>query len=363
MDGSKAEGMTAMPNTPTALMSVPELAAEFDVAPGYLAAATSGAAPRRSAAALQADLERWRGGFIDPGAYDGVVARTRGAYAQLVGVAPEQVAIGSQTSALVAVVAASLPDGAEVLVAEGDFTSIVFPFLASGRFSVRFVELAGLAEAVGDSTDLVVFSLVQSATGEVADVDAISAAAARHGVATLVDTTQAAGVFPVAAGRFDATVCHAYKWLCAPRGVAFLTVSTTFAERLRPVAAGWYAGRDPWTSIYGATMELATDARRFDVSPAWQAFVGAEPAIGLFAAADIPALWRHATDLGDSLCRGLGIPEQHQAIVTWSDPDGSHLERLAAAGLRASGRAGRVRAAFHVWNTPDDVAAVLDALA
>ena len=355
--------MTASPIAPSALMTVPELAAEFDVAPGYLAAATSGVAPRRAVAAMQADLERWCRGFIDPGAYDGVVARTRAAYARLVGVTPQRVAIGSQTSALVATVAASLPDGAEILIAEGDFTSIVFPFLAGERLSVRFVELAGLAAAIRDSTDLVAFSLVQSATGELADVDSILSAAGRHGAATLVDLTQAAGVLPVAAGQFDATVCHAYKWLCAPRGVAFLTVSEGFAERLRPVAAGWYAGDDPWASIYGSRMALAADARRFDVSPAWQAFAGAEPAIELFAAADIGALWEHSTALGDELCRGLGIPEQHQAIVTWPDPDGSGVGRLAAAGLRVSGRAGRVRAAFHAWNTPDDVAAVVAALA
>ena len=36
------------------------------------------------------------------------------------------------------------------------------------------------------------------------------------------------------AGMFDATVCHAYKWLCSPRGVAFLTVSEEFQTRAHP---------------------------------------------------------------------------------------------------------------------------------
>lgn len=343
-------------------LTVGQLAGQFDVDPGYLSAATCGVAPRPAVAALRADLERWRRGGVDAGAYDPVVSRTRAAYARLVGVDPGRVAIGSQTSALVANIAVSLADGSEVLVAEGDFTSIVYPFLAGERLRVRCVPMSELANAISDTTDLVVFSLVQSATGQVADADEITLAAAAHGAATLVDTTQAAGVLPVQAGRFDATVCHAYKWLCAPRGVAFLTVSEQFAGRLRPVAAGWYAGDDPWTSIYGSRMVLATDARRFDVSPAWQAFVGAEQSISLFADADTPSLWRHATGLGDALCAGLGIPEQGQAIVTWADPDGSQLARLTAAGIRASGRGGRVRAAFHVWNTEADVRAVLAAL-
>ncbi|ERK70936.1 hypothetical protein N136_02723, partial [Leifsonia aquatica ATCC 14665] len=35
---------------------------------------------------------------------------------------------------------------------------------------------------------------------------------------------------------------------------------------------------------------------------------------------------------------------------------------LTAAGLRASGRAGRARVAFHLWNSPDDVRTALHAL-
>lgn len=355
--------MTTLASAPSTLLTVPELAAEFDIEPGYLAAATSGAAPRRTISALQADAERWRRGHADPGAYDNVVARTRAAYARLVGVDADRVAIGSQTSALVATISSSLPDGAVVLVAEGDFTSMVYPFLVGERLVVREAPVSELAAEITPEVDLVVFSLVQSATGEVADQEAIAAAARAVGAATLVDLTQAAGVLPVDAGRFDATVCHAYKWLSAPRGVAFLTLAPEFAARLRPLAAGWYAGEEPWRSVYGSRMELAGDARRFDVSPAWQAFVGAEQSIGLFAAADVAAIWRHASGLGDAVCRGLGVAEQHQAIVTLADPDGDRLARLTAAGIRASGRAGRLRLAFHVWNTPDDVAAVLAALA
>ena len=343
-------------------LAVAELAAEFDIEPGYLSAASCGVAPRRAIAAMRADEDRWRTGQADLGAYDNTVARTRAAYARLVGVGADRVAIGSQTSALVANISASLPDGAVVLIAAGDFTSMVYPFLVGERLVVREAPVGELAEAVTADTDLVVFSLVQSATGEVADADAIAAAARSVGAATLVDLTQAAGVLPVDASRFDATVCHAYKWLAAPRGVAFLTLTPEFAARLRPVAAGWYAGEQPWRSVYGSRMELASDARRFDVSPAWQAFVGAEQSIGLFATADIAAIWRHASALGDAVCRGLGLAEQHQAIITIEDPEGELLARLAAAGIRASGRAGRLRLAFHVWNTAEDVAAVLAAL-
>lgn len=339
-------------------LSLADAAREFDAPPGYLAAATLGIPPQRAVRALRADLDAWAAGGRDPAGYDGVVARTRASFARLVGVPATRVAIGSQTSALVSVVAAAVPAGAEVLVAEGDFSSVHFPFLARSGVRVRSVPLGALADAVDEGTFLVAFSLVQSATGAVADAAAIREAAARVGALTLCDLTQAAGVLPVAAGEFDATVCHSYKWLCAPRGVAFLTVGERFDALLAPIQAGWYAGDDPWRNVYGPAMSLATDARRFDVSPAWPAWVGAEQSIGLFADLDVADLWAHAAGLGAALCDALGIPEQRQAIVTWPDESGSDLAKLSAAGLKVSGRAGRLRASFHLWNDLADVEAV-----
>jgi hypothetical protein len=58
----------------------------------------------------------------------------------------------------------------------------------------------------------------------------------------------------------------------------------------------------------------------------------------------------------------LGIEPQRRPIVTWPDPEGADLQKLVAAGIRASGRAGRLRAAFHIWNDLDDVELVVQAL-
>lgn len=337
--------------------------ASFENPRGYLAAATMGLPPAPMVAALRADLDGWESGTCNPMDYDGVVARTRASYARLVGIPEDRVAIGSQTSVFVGLAASAVPAGAEVLCVDGDFSSIVFPFVQRPDVEVRSVPLEELAGSIGPRTWLVVFSHVQSSDGRVADVEAITAAARMNGTRTLCDTTQSAGVHPVDAAQFDATVCHAYKWLCSPRGVAFLSVSQSFQGELRPVHAGWYAGDSIWSSCYGPSMRLASDARQFDVSPAWQAWVGAEVSIGMFAELDIAAVWERNVALGDLLCDGLGIDRQGQAIVTWSDVDGRDLARLAASGVTASGRAGRLRAAFHLWNDESDVDAVLRALA
>ena len=340
--------------------------AQFGDPHGYLAVASIGLPPAAAVSALRADLDAWSRADRDPQGYDPVIDSTRSHYARLVGVPESAVAIGSQTSVLTGLVAASAPAGAEIVVVATDFSSIVFPFqqraTMPGGPVVRLVSLEELPDAIGDATWMVVFSLVQSATGRVADVPAILEAAHRHGALTFCDTTQATGVLPVDASLFDVTVCHAYKWLCAPRGVAFLTLSERMSAAMTPLFAGWYAGDDVWRSCYGPTATLASDARRFDVSPAWQAWIGAEQSIGLFASLDIGEVWARTSGLGDALCRGLGIPEQHQPIVTWPDTDGADLQRLVAAGVRASGRAGRLRASFHLWNDESDVELVLGAL-
>ncbi|PZU49544.1 MAG: aminotransferase [Microbacterium sp.] len=341
-----------MPLAPTDTLA--GLRAEFDGAAGYLAACTAGLLSAPSRAAMTADLL----GRPDPLSYGLAVEESRAHFASLVGVGVDRVAIGSQTSVQVSLLASALPEGAEVLVPEHEFSSLVLPFVHAGRgIRVRTAPLDGLADAITSGTHIVAFSLVQSGSGAVADLDAICAAAARVGARTVCDATQAVGWMPVDASRVDALLCHAYKWLCCPRGVAFLTLRQDCARTLTPLHAGWYAGDDPWASCYGGDASLAGCARRFDVSPAWQAFVGAAPALAAFAAADMTAVEAHATGLADAFRERLGLPrpERRSAIVTWPDADGTDLAKLTAAGVVASGRNGRARVAFHVFNDIHDV--------
>lgn len=167
----------------------------FAPAPGYLAACTAGLPTRATVAAMHADVDAWAAGEAGPLAYRALVERGRSAFARIVGVDAAHVAIGSQTSAMVAVVAASVPDGAEVLVADGDFSSVVFPFLAQAYRGVRVrsVPLDDLAASITRDTRLVAWSAIQSATGAVADDRAVVDAARATGTRTLCDLTQAAG--------------------------------------------------------------------------------------------------------------------------------------------------------------------------
>lgn len=322
---------------------------------GYLNACSMGLPPAGVTQATYHHAIDWAEGRTSPAGYSEIVERVRAGYAGLVGVPVDDVAIASQTSVIAGMIAASLPPGVEVLCVDGDFSSMVFPFLAQQLrgVRVRHVPLAELADAIRGDTYLVAFSLVQSGDGAVADVDAIVTRARAAGAFTFCDLTQAAGAMPVDASLFDATACNAYKWMMCPRGVAFMTASPEFAATVIPVNAGWYAGDVVWDSLYGPTMRLAGDARRFDVSPAWPSWVAAEPALDLLGQLDPAEV--HAANLrrANAFCSGIGLDPQDQAIVTWLDPEGASLDALTRAGITASGRNGRVRVAFHLWN--DDV--------
>jgi len=76
-------------------------------------------------------------------------------------------------------------------------------------------------------------------------------------------------------------------------------------------------------------------------------------------------LHAHATGLAARFRAliGLAEPARPSAIVTWPDASGADLARLTAAGLIASGRNGRARVAFHVFNDERDVDLAARALA
>ncbi len=343
--------------------------AAFEPVPGYLNAASLGLPPRSVADAMRAGVDAWQAGSAGPADYDDAVSRSRELYAGIVEVEASRVAVGSQVSVAAGMVAASLPDGARVVCVDGDFSSMVYPFAvhADRGVDVVHVPLDDLAGAVRPGVDLVAFSLVQSADGRVADSPGVVAAARAAGATTFCDLTQAVGWLPVRAGDYDLTVCSAYKWLCAPRGTAFTTATPQAAARLRPLHAGWYAGADVWGSTYGPAMRLADDARRFDVSPAWLPWVGTVPALELFSGLltgdDPGAVARHGAGLGDALLAALGHEPRGRPVVSLPDADGVGAARLAAAGATVASRAGRVRVAFHLWNSGADVALAAGALA
>ncbi|MEY2441826.1 MAG: hypothetical protein QOJ46_1252 [bacterium] len=348
------------------MLTIAQASDQWTPAGIYLNTASYGLPPRDGFDALQAALADWRGGRTGWERWGESSEAARTAFAAMVGVQPERVSIGATVSEFVGMAAACLAPGSRVLVPDIEFTSTLFPFLvqearATGRVVVETVAPARLAEAIDARTDVVAFSAVQMSTGEVADLDAIVAAAAHHGALTLLDATQACGWLPLDATRFGAVVCSAYKWLMSPRGTTFMATGDDWLERIVPHSAGWYAGADVHQSYFGPPLRLASDARRLDTSPAWFSWVGTQPALELLNRIGIDAVHAHDVALANRFRAGLGLEPSNSAIASIDLPGAA--ERLERAGIMAAERGGRLRASWHVYNTEADVDATLDALA
>jgi selenocysteine lyase/cysteine desulfurase len=189
-------------------------------------------------------------------------------------------------------------------------------------------------------------------------LDAISSAAASYDALTLVDATQACGWLPLDAARFSLVVTGGYKSLCR---TAFMTIAPQLRDRIVPLAAGWYAGEHPWDSCYGTPVRLASDARRFDVSPAWLSWHAAAATLELFEALGLGRIHEHNLALANRLRTGLGLEPGDSAIVSLNAADEA-TERLADAGVKASVRANRIRLSCHLYNDEEDVDRTLEAV-
>ena len=340
--------------------------AEFTPTSTFLNTASNGLLPARAVSALhEAALLRAEGRPLTA-LYEDVEA-CRAAYARLAGVPAGRVALGASVAAHTGLIAASLPAGAEVLTAEGDFTSVMNAFHVRGDLKVRTVPLERIAESVRPGTALVAVSAVQSADGRIADLSALREAARAHGARTYVDFSQSAGWLPMDAGAHDFSAAVSFKWLLGPHGAAFLVVPADFGG-LTPLLAGWVAGEKPWESTYGPVAEYAHSARRFDLTHALFTFAGLRRSLDLIEELGVAAVHAHDVGLADRFRAGLvslghePVAAPGSAIV--SVPGlGARQPELSEAGIEVSDRAGNLRAAFHLYNTAADVDRLLDVLA
>src|SRR2546423_908000 len=129
------------------MLSLADARKDFEPDRVYVNTASIGLPPRRGLKALDDAIAKWRTAHPEGARHDELITRSRAQFSALVNTTPERVAIGNQVSTFSALVANALPDGARVLAAEEDFTSVIYPFLAHADRGVR-VQALPLAELV-----------------------------------------------------------------------------------------------------------------------------------------------------------------------------------------------------------------------
>jgi L-cysteine/cystine lyase len=339
----------------------------------YLNAGTCGplaaAAARAAIETIEQAAEEGRSGPYFEGLPE-LRARLRDGYAQLLGAAPDDVALTTSTSeGMVRVLAAlALGPGDEVLTSTEEHPGLLGPLVAARAqrgIEIRAVPLEELADAVTPATRLVACSHVSWVSGrfapELAGIDA----------PLLLDGAQGVGAVPVDVGAIG---CAFYagsgqKWLCGPIGSGMLWVSPAWSERLPATGPTHVNLVDP-----NAGLDLvphAGAARHDAAAQSPETLRAAAAALDVLEAAGWGAIHDRAAALAATLAqaladRGLHVrPRDRTTLVSWHDPDAlATKERLAEAGVIIRDLPGRdlLRASVGAWNDESDLERLLGAL-
>ena len=209
---------------------------------------------------------------------------------------PARLVLASNATTALNAAATSLPlgPGDEVVVTDREYGAMTLLWTEVARRTGARLVVAPLPLPVGDAdqleaiwsavtahTRVLFFSHVTSETALVLPAAELCRRAREAGVISVVDGAHGPGQLPLALDALGAD-CYAgngHKWLCAPKGSAFLYVRDELQAELRPpvVTWGWndgYADRFSWSGTDDPTAMLslgaAIDYQRVNDWPAVQ---------------------------------------------------------------------------------------------
>lgn len=318
-------------------------------------------------------------------------ATARRQFAALVGADAEEIALMPNTTYGLNLAARALPlRPGVILTFDGEFPSCVYPFQALGSRGVE-LELIPRVNGLPDEETLVraimqrddvvavVVSWTQFATGYVADLARIGQACRSRGVFFIVDGIQGCGVRPIDlhALPVDIFASGAQKWQLGPWGTGFVYVRRDLVTALQPLDVGWACMKSTtdYTRLTEYEFDFFDDARRFEVvTLAYHDFAVANASTALLlelgvanVAAHIEKLTARIVDWAQSRSDvRLVTPadlRRRAGVVSFAPTElDAMAARLTAAHVSHTVREGAIRLSPHVYNTIEEIDAVIGVL-
>lgn len=358
----------------------------------YFDVAARGLIPTSARQRIDADITNRVMGIGDKAEMFKVVESVRKQFSWLHNTTENEVAITKNVSEGLNAVAAAFPwrEGDNVVVC----TELEHPnniYLWHNLARLRSIEIRvvlqegdtvptnAVLNAMDARTRIVTTSAVSFMPGLRCDLDQIGAACRERDVLFLVDGAQSVGVIglDLQATPVDAFACSAQKGLMGLYGFGFLYVSEHWAERLMPAYLARFGvdlGDAHEADVGGDDFQLMPAARRFDLGNYnFTAAAGIDQTLKMLLSIGPDVVERYVVDLSRRLGSGLqemgfqiaGNPEAtHYAhIVTVFDSEsriGALAEYLSRCRVRFSLRRGAIRLSCHLYNSDEEVSALLD---
>ena len=308
---------------------------------------------------------------------------------RLIGCAPENLAIVSSASEILAQVPTLFTPKpkSKIVTVTSDFPAITRPWIAACQSmdcQMVFVDdVAGqnLTSAIIDQIDAhtaaVCVSYVQFSTGTCLDIPKLRAATSDVGAKLAVDITQAAGAlaFSVRDWHADIIVASGYKWLGGHGGIGFAVLSDELLQK-QPPFVGWFGGEDPFDMDAKSLMLAKTAAKYTQSTLSYITAIGLKSSMDQLLKLGLDNIHGHSQKLASALVLGLSgsdwtpfqSPESlgfSPHIITLQNPncDVRAIEAsLVENRIICSIRNGRVRVSLAHYNSQDDVDALIKSL-
>jgi selenocysteine lyase/cysteine desulfurase len=350
----------------------------------FLNSCSQGALSEAVEASLLAHIRSWheQGSPWDRWVEEYENART--AFARFIGAEQDEVAVVPSASAGINSVASALHFGKrrKIVMGEFEFPTMGQIWLAQRPrgAEVKFLEAKNgricaecYARAIDEQTLIVPVTQVCFMNGFRSDVASIVKEAHERGALVMLDGYQDCGTRPmdVKALGVDFYVTGALKYLLCPSGIAFLYVRRDLIRSLTPTVTGWFAQQNPF-AFDVKHFEPASTARRFEAgSPPLPNVYCIPAALSLLEGVGYAAVAEHIQTLSRALIEGARNLEIEiktpldsvgpLVVLRMKDAE-AMVQKMAANNIVVSNRMDGLRVSFHLYNTFNDVGAVLDLL-
>lgn len=352
----------------------------------HLANNSKGALSRSVIAAHQEYMDSWRRDGAPWGLWVGKHEALRAAFARLIGAHTHEVAVCPSATLGLATVASSFDYKDRPAVAFDDFSfpSVTYLWHAQAMRGAQIRRVHANAEneisveafdsVFDESLQFLSVAHVCYKNGHRMDLPALAKRSHEAGALFIVDDYQSCGsrALNVKDADIDVLITGTVKFLLGSAGVALLYVREGLFDQLHPTITGWFGQENP-NDFQVERHNEAKDATRFQngtaaIPSVYDSLAGIElvEAIGLKKiGAWIDSLTAYLIDRlqpeGFVPATPLDPRKRGPQVAIRSQDAVKAVEELARRGIVATSRDNNVRVAFHYYNTPGDIDALVEA--